>query len=94
MVVSAAGCINIGARLQPEDVSVQALKTGRDCVPIIFGFGFGTVDIELAKRQVDTDPEPGSSEPSPGPITKMRSVELVDRMVPYFGERCIEVTGE
>jgi hypothetical protein len=72
---------------------VQALKTGRDCVSIILGFGFGTADIERAKAQLE-GPDFGAPVPVGGPITKVRRVELVDRMFLNFGERCIEVTGE
>ena len=88
-----SGCIDISARLQPEDRSVRALKTGSDCAHIILGFGFGTADVERAKVQLEA---PNFSDPVPvgGPITKVRRVELVDRMFLNFGERCIEVTGE
>jgi hypothetical protein len=88
-----SGCIDISTRLQPEDKSVQALKTGSDCVNIIFGFGFGTADIEHAKAQLGG---PNFSDPVPvgDPITKVQRVELVDRMFLNFGESCIEVTGD
>ena len=88
-----SGCINIGAQLQPEDTSVKVLKAGSDCVPIIFGFGFGTATIERAKVQLEGSSF-GDTMPVGAPITKVRRVELVDRMFLNFGERCIEVTGE
>lgn len=88
-----SGCINISTRLQPEDVSVKALKTGSDCVPIILGFGFGTATVERAKAQLEA-PDFGDPPPSDGPITKVRRVESTDFQVLFFGNRCVEVTGE
>ena len=93
LILMTSGCINISARLQPEDTSVKALKMGSDCVHIILGLGFGTADIEHAKRQrAGLEPGPDLFET---PITKVRRVELTDRgFLGLFAERCVEVTGE
>jgi hypothetical protein len=63
------GCINISARLQPEDTFVKAVKTGSDCVPIIFGFGFVTIDVEHATKQLK-NPVPDGFVPVGGPIIR------------------------
>ena len=90
------GCINIGARMQPEDTSVKAVLQGEDCATIFLGFGFGRVTIEHAKA--DGLPPGTRFTAALGlgtPITKVRSVELTDTgFLGLIGSRCIEVIGE
>jgi hypothetical protein len=101
------GCINISAQLQPINESVKADKTSSDCAGINFGFGFGSLTVERAMMNMMKvkriyDPlnlgPSGTSEPSTEEkvpyITKIRSIALHDTTFLFFGERCIEVTGE
>lgn len=85
------GCINISTRLQPEDPAVSPLLKGEDCVPIVFGFGWGTNTIERAMEEAG---KPNLDKPAGKPIKRVHTVQFTDTTVVWFGERCIEVTGE
>jgi len=99
LLLSLSGCINISAQLQPINESVKAEKTSSDCADIIFGFGFGSLSVEHAMTKVQSIQDPLHPYREPiwervPYITKIRSIELQDWRFLFFGERCINVTGE
>jgi hypothetical protein len=92
VLLATNGCINLAARLQPEDASVKEVLQGEDCAPLFLGIGFGTATIE--KAMAEGRPFEDSSSPVKGHITKLRRVELIDRNFLSFGGRCVFVVGE
>lgn len=91
------GCIIIGAKVQPDDTSVQGLRKGQDCTPILFNLVYGNLSVDKAKSQVTllrADPNTAWIYDLKQAITRVRSVELTDVNILGFGSLCIVVVGE
>lgn len=88
-----AGCMNITARVTPEQTEVPAVRESNDCVPILFGLSYGIATVEKALatkviRLADAYDGPRAR------IEKVRSIALHDYQFLFFGARCVEVVGE
>jgi len=94
-IVLLPGCMNITARTQPEDTSIQEIREASDCVPIILGFAYGSATLEgaLAEDVWTTAGRHDYNIPKQK-IAKVRRVQLHDYQFLFFGARCVEVVGE
>jgi hypothetical protein len=89
------GCVNITTDLQRINRDVQDVLVGRDCSPILLGFGFGHNTVAQAQRDnVQVSNRFEGFQRLTTPITKIRMISLTEATLFFFGERCVEVTGE
>ena len=92
-----SGCLNVTTQILSPDMDVKPARVGSDCVyQILLPIMVGTVTADQARKNA------GHYEPNPGyedkfvrePITRVHSIAVRDWAVPFYGEHCIEVTGE
>lgn len=92
-----SGCIMIDTKLQLPDPNVKPTLTGEDCVSIL-GFGIGTVRMGEAMQGRHFVSQPGTYgqmvRVPDAPIRRIHSVLLKESTGLFFGQRCLEVTGE
>lgn len=95
-LLTLTGCINITTQTQPSNPTVKPILEGSDCVPIIFGLGAGTASIEKAMMNGTSQPFAAftNAKPVVTPIRTVHRVQSTEAMFLFFGERCVEVTGE
>lgn len=88
-----SGCIFIDTEVLPPQPSVKSQLAGEDCVPVVFGLGAGSNTFERAMRNglpIDTEWEPRAPRTR---INTLQSAQIEERMVLFFGGRCLRVTG-
>ena len=77
-----SGCINLSARLTPEDLSVKPMAEGKTCIYTLFNFGYGTNTVEQAMANATP------------PIQNIRSISVTMFHFLVFESHCLKVVGE
>ena len=94
-------CIDVDVQQIRPDPSVKPVLTGKDCVHlIILPIMIGRVTTEAAmanagREETFIDPVAGrQTRVIASPITRIHSIETNEFGFPFYGSKCVTVTGE